>query len=147
MADAQHEVPLGVIVTKGNVWDGNQLLPLLRETRNMWRSFAPAIVMADAGYSSDAIRETIRETWYALPLIDPNKAHPASRLPWKADWKVLYRKRTSVERLYGRLKQHRRLNSLTWRGLAKATIHACLSVITSQATYLVMGGLTQVRAV
>ncbi len=52
-----------------------------------------------------------------------------------------------MERLNGRLKAHRRLDSLRVRGRAKVRIHAMLSTITCQALALATGGRVSVRRV
>lgn len=49
-------------------------------------------------------------------------------------WQALYAKRTSIERLIGRLKHYRRLNKITVRGIEKVMIHSLLSVIVTQAS-------------
>lgn len=45
------------------------------------------------------------------------------------NWQNLYNKRTSVERCFGRLKQHLGANSIRTRGLEKVTLHITLSCI------------------
>ena len=57
----------------------------------------------------------------AQPIIDPNRTHKrmvakAAKIP---DWSTIYKRRTAVERRDGRLKAHRRLNSLRVRGRMK----------------------------
>ena len=49
--------------------------------------------------------------------------------PTKAWW-VLYRKRSGVERIFGRAKDFRRLNRLTLKGIEKATVHCLVSLLT-----------------
>ena len=51
-----------------------------------------------------------------------------------AQWTTLYNKRTSVERLFGRMKEFRRLGSVHHRGLAKITLHVYLSTSTVVAS-------------
>ena len=69
ICDTTHEVPLAVNVTKGNVWDGHHALPLLSQARHVWHDFTPTVVLADAGYSWNVLRDTITDQWHALPLI------------------------------------------------------------------------------
>lgn len=45
------------------------------------------------------------------------------------NWQNMYNKRTSVERCFGRLKQHLGANSIRTRGLDKVTLHITLSCI------------------
>jgi IS5 family transposase len=64
------------------------------------------------------------------------------------EWNTLYDKRTSVERVNSRLKEHRRLNSHCHRGLDKVRIHSLMSVLALVVTALVKANddrLDQVR--
>ena len=49
---------------------------------------------------------------------------------------MLYNRRTSIERLNGRLKAFRKLNHVRVRGRLKVRVHAMLSVIVCQARAL-----------
>ena len=51
-------------------------------------------------------------------------------------WKRLYDKRSSVERVFGRLKEFRRLDKITLRGKQKIELHCLMAVITMQAMAL-----------
>ena len=53
------------------------------------------------------------------------------------EWKSLYARRTAVERVFGRLKEHRRLEQHCYRGLTKLETHCLRSVLTLQAKALV----------
>ena len=61
------------------------------------------------------------------------------------EWKSLLRLRSSIERLNGRLTEHRRLNKLRVRGRLKVQIHTMLSVIVCQAQALATASLISVR--
>ena len=50
------------------------------------------------------------------------------------EWKHLYDKRVSVERLFSRMKEFRRLSSVHHRGIEKVTLHAYLSTLTIVAS-------------
>jgi hypothetical protein len=50
------------------------------------------------------------------------------------EWKKLFSKRTSVERVNSRLKETRRLRKFCFRRIRKVTIHCLMSVLTMQAT-------------
>ncbi len=52
------------------------------------------------------------------------------------EWQALYNKRVSVERVFSRLKQTRRLERHRLRGLAKISLHAVLSMLVLQADAL-----------
>ena len=95
----------------------------------------PSYVLADAGYDSIRNRELV-EAHNAIPII---KRNPRGRVYPKPtiDWYSLYAKRTSIERVFSRLKDFRRLNHLTLKGLSKATVHCLVSVLTLLAHALV----------
>ena len=82
----------------------------------------PTYVLADAGYGSAANREIV-ESYHAVPVI---KSHPRHKVQGATN--PIYSKRSSIERIFGRAKDFRRLNRLTMKGLLKATVH-CLSSI------------------
>lgn len=52
------------------------------------------------------------------------------------EWSGLYAKRTAVERVFSKLKEHRRLNSHCHRGLAKVRLHCLMSVLSLAITVL-----------
>ena len=52
------------------------------------------------------------------------------------EWNALYSKRTSVERVNSKLKEHRRLNSHCHRGLGKVQLHCLMSVLSLLITAL-----------
>ena len=65
-----------------------------------------------------------------------------------SEWKTIYARRSSVERVNSRLKECRRLERHCFRGLAKVTLHALLSVTVMQATalaHLSVGDFTTMR--
>ena len=63
------------------------------------------------------------------------------------EWKALYNRRSSIERLFGRLKCYRRLNNVTVRRIQKVTAHCFLSLIVVQAQALHSATSNQVSAV
>lgn len=120
VSDAEHEIPLGAYVTPANESDMHQVGPSL--------SLLPApprFVLADTGYSSAANRQIVEE-YHAVPVIKP---HPRHKVQITND-ATLYAKRSSIERIFGRLKDFRRLNRLTMKGLEKAAVHCVTSVLT-----------------
>ena len=64
-----------------------------------------------------------------------------------AEWKMIYNRRVAVERLNGRLKGHRKLNSLRVRGRAKVRIHAMMATVVCQAQAMATGTRNLVRSV
>ena len=53
-----------------------------------------------------------------------------------AEWKALYAKRWAIERLFGGMKQSRRLERHQVRGLRRVQLHALMASLTYQATLL-----------
>jgi transposase len=110
MVDTYYEIPITANVTAGNIADIRQATPLLSQARYINSKFHPEYVICDAGYSSKHLRMTIRRQWSARPII---KA-PKNQKKWVGDetpeWQLIFNRRTSVERTFGRMKNHRRLN-------------------------------------
>ncbi|MBA7514932.1 IS1182 family transposase ISDre5 [subsurface metagenome] len=70
---AKYELPLGVIVTPGNVNDTTQLIPLLTKLNAEFDWFSPKTVIADAGYDSTSNYEFITSRFSAVPVIRMRK--------------------------------------------------------------------------
>lgn len=149
LCDTTYELPLAIKVTSGNTADVTQAGPLLRQARFTYTSFYPKYVMCDAGYSSDPLRRLIRRQYRAEPIIDPNPAHKKAyaRTKKTPEWKALYRRRGAIERLNGRLKDHRKLDDVRVRGLMKVSLHAMMSTIVCQAQALATQSRICVRKV
>ena len=147
LADAEYEVPISMTVTAGNIPDIKQASAVLRQARFTTSKFYPDYVICDAGYSSDALRSLIKRQYRAEAIIDPNAAHKKAfaRTEKTPEWKALLRRRSSIERLNGRLKEFRRLNTVRVRGRFKVTLHAMLSVAVCQAKALATESRISVR--
>ena len=149
LCDTTYELPMVVKVTAGNVGDVTQAGPLLQQARYTYSKFDPDYVICDAGYSSDPLRRLIHRQYGAEPIIDPNPSHKKAyaRTIKTPEWKALYNRRGSIERLNGRLKGHRKLDDVRVRGLMKVTLHAMLSIVTCQAWAIVTESRGCVRKV
>lgn len=53
-----------------------------------------------------------------------------------SEWKAIYNKRASVERVFSRLKTYRKLDAIRVRRLAKVWLHVALSLLTMNASAL-----------
>ena len=136
LVDANHEMPIAMIVTKGNLHDSQKATALLRQARYCTNHFFPKYVLADSAYSSDHIRNHIRHNYDdCQPVIDPHPSHKraVAKQQQRPELIPIYRMRQAVERVFSRLKSHRRMNSVRVRGLFKVQVHATLSVMTLQA--------------
>lgn len=149
--DADSEMPIACYVTPANKADSTNIVPLLEQARDRFDWFKPETVIADKGYDSQANSKAIIEDFQAAPIIALRNMRRGSKnrrkgseqrirdvIPrWTEQWKLLYAKRTSVERYFGRVKEHRRLERHCYRGLAKVELHCLLSVLTAQAKAVV----------
>jgi len=127
------ELPLAFTVEPCNRNDKCFIKPLLEKLSGCGVCFET--VLADAQYDSSKVRETVREHG-AEPVIPYRKtSRIKSGLKVGRDFVVhgtkrlinLFRKRVSIERVFGRAKEWLLLNHLRVRGLEQAFIHACLS--------------------
>ncbi len=93
-------------------------------------------MLCDAGYSSRHLRRVIHRQWRAKPLIKAASNHEEWIAEETPEWKRIFSRRVAVERAFGRMKNHRRLNNVTVRTKGKVTVHSLLPVIVTQATAL-----------
>lgn len=63
------------------------------------------------------------------------------------EWNTIYSKRTAVERVNSKLKEHRRLNSHCHRGLSKIRLHCLMSVLSIAVTALAAVNANRVEEV
>ena len=110
--------------------------PLLSQASYITDKFYPDHVICDAGYSSKKLMRAIKWQYRAEPIIKINPSHKKTLVVETKKWKRLYNRRTSIERLFGRLKGHRRLNNITVRRIRKVTVHCFISLIVVQAQAL-----------
>ena len=136
MVDTTHEIPITANITKGNVADIRQATPLLSQARLINSKFHPDYVICDAGYSGDKLRRTIKRQWRTQPIIRAPKTHKKWLPEETPEWQLIFNRRTAVERAFGRMKNHRRLNNITVRRCRKVTVHSLIPVIVTQATAL-----------
>ncbi len=135
LVDTAHEIPIGANITRGNFADINQSTALLTQARRTYGKFHPEYVICDAAYSSARLRKVIKKQWHAEPIIKSRKKNR-----WIVDetpeWQLIFNRRTAVERVFGRMKNHRRLNNITVRRRRKVTVHSLIPVIVTQAVAL-----------
>jgi transposase len=147
LADTQYELPIAANVTAGSTNDGRIASHVLSQARFTYSRFHPQYVICDAGYSSNKLRSLIKRQYRAKPIIKVNPVHKKALFPETEEWKALYNRRTSIERLFGRLKCYRRLNNITVRRKRKVTVHCFLSLIVVQAQALHSALSNQVSSV
>ena len=149
MADTKYEIPVVAKLTTASIHDSRIASHLLSQARFTYSKFHPQYVICDAGYSSKELRHVIKYQYHAEPIIKVNPAHKkAMRLyPETREFQAIYNRRTSIERLFGRLKCYRRLNNVTVRRRHKVTVHCFLSLIVVQAQALHSATSNQVLSI
>ena len=145
--DAEYELPIALTVTPANVHDTRGATRVLRQARYATPKFHPDFVMADKGYSSDALRHHIHRQYRAEPIIKAQGGHKKALARETLEFKAIYNQRVAVERVFSRLKEHRSLNHLRGRGINKATVHCFLAVIVLQGQAVATGCRASVRKV
>jgi transposase len=138
LADTEYELPIVAKVTTASRHDVRVATPLLSQARFTYSKFHPEYIICDAGYSSKKLRQVIKRQYRAKPIIKVNPSHKKAKalLPETEEWKEIYNRRSSIERLNSRLKGYRRLNNITVRRIRKVTVHCFISLITVQAQAL-----------
>jgi transposase len=135
MVDTAYEIPVTANITKGNTSDVRKAGALLGDARRILK-FHPDYVICDAGYSSQALRKLIQRQYRAEAIIKAPKTHKKWLDDETPEWQIIFNQRTAVERVFGRMKNHRRLNNITVRRRLKVTIHSLIPVIVTQAMAL-----------
>jgi transposase len=127
------ELPLAFMVASCNMNEKLFAKPLLEKLKGYGVKFRA--VLADAQYNSSKVREDVKQ-FGAEPVIPYRRSSKVKNgLQVGKDFVTrgvkrlvnLFRKRVSVERMFGRAKEWLLLDHLRVRGLEQAFIHACLS--------------------
>jgi len=127
------ELPLAFMVAPCNMNEKLFAKPLLEKLKGLGVNFKA--VLADAQYNSSKVREDVK-LFGAEPVIPYRRSSKIKNgLKVGKDFIArgikrlvnLFRKRVSVERLFGRAKEWLLLDHLRVRGLEQVLIHACLS--------------------
>jgi transposase len=127
------ELPLAFIVAPCNMNEKLFTKPLLEKLKGLGVNFKA--VLADAQYDSSKVREDVRR-FGAEPVIPYRRSSKVKKgLKVGKDFITrgvkrlvqLFRKRVSVERMFGRAKEWLLFDHLRVRGVEQAFIHACLS--------------------
>jgi transposase len=149
LVDTKHELPMSFKVTSGNVHEINAASVLLSQARWINSKFRPRYVIADSGYSSEPFRRLIRRQYRAIPIIKTNPTHKKAlrSYPETDHWQFIYNRRTCAERLFSRLKCHRKLNFIRVRGIRKVRVHCLMAMIVYLAQVASTGSNGLVRKV
>jgi IS5 family transposase len=127
-ACAETGLPLAWQVETARHHESNFVAPLLDAV--CARGFAPVTCAMDKGYDNNRVYDecAARKVAPIIPLRKGRKA-PLLAIPHSTDeWRTFYRRRSAVEREFGRLKHQYGL-VLRTRGLRKAQLHADLVML------------------
>ena len=207
ISDANHEVPLAMVLTPGNESDMTMLSAVYEKAQDSFEWFKPKHLMADRGYDSTAnhkhlinqkttpvihirkptAKDGMHDGIYTAkgeptclgmkPMeyvtTDPETGHHLYRCPLEGchlktegtkatthcdtehwfdplenprvmgaipraseEWKELYSKRWSIERLFKNTKQSRNLEGHLFRNMEKIRLHTTISMLTYSVTLL-----------
>jgi len=139
--DADFGLPLDYVVVPANRSDSRLYYPTLLSTKAAGNRVE--VVIADAGYDSKRnILLTLKH--HAIPIIRLNPRRSKEKRKRRADyllpvrreseeWNRYYNMRTSVERVFSRLKKELGLEHLKLRRLQRVEAHFALCLITMAA--------------
>jgi Transposase DDE domain len=129
-------LPLAWQVETARSHESNYVAPLLDAIRA--RGFVPATVAMDMGYDNGRVyAECVERNVVPIVPLRKNSGQRESSIPRKSDeWRILYRRRSAVEREFGRLKHHYGLAFLRVRGIERVRLHADLTMLSRLALAL-----------
>lgn len=136
LADTHYEIPIAANLTTASIHDSRVASRVLSNARYTYSKFHPDYVICDAGYSSQKLRQLIKWQYSAKPIVKAHPRHKKALSFETKEWQAIYSRRSSIERVFGRLKGYRRLNDITIRRIRKVTVHCFLSLIVVQAQAL-----------
>lgn len=133
LVDAASELPVALVITDGKVHDSQLLVPLCQKLSRY--HLKPSYVICDKAYDSDDLVSFIVKKLGAYASIPVRAKHKQKELnlalkeQGRTTDKVIYRKRTSVERVFSYLKGRYNLGQEKMRGIGNFLINVFLSVI------------------
>jgi transposase len=126
---ARTGLPLAWEVQTARSHESNYVAPLLDAARA--RGFNPETCAMDMGYDNNRVYAECHERGIA-PVIPLRRGRVQPETPIKRgtpEWGILYRRRTAVEREFGRLKHGFGLAILRVRGIQRVRLHADLIML------------------
>jgi transposase len=112
------------------------------------RGFRPETVAMDAGYDHARVYAECDERGCSavIPLRKGQKERTLRIPRGSEEWSRVYRRRSSVEREFGRLKHHYGLAMLRVRGIERVRLHADLIALARLAAVLASARVAQTYA-
>jgi IS5 family transposase len=132
--DADTELPIAFEVTSGNIYDG-KMFPLLLQ-RVVELGFHPDWVIADAAYDSEENRQ-LAASHGIVAVIPKNRRNRKTQADEPSpEWQAIYSQRTSIERVFSRLKEELALKDIRVRSQWRVTVHIAISLLSMMAVAL-----------
>lgn len=125
------QIPVSTLLTSASVHDSQAAIPLATMTGERVTSLYD---LMDAAYDAEAIREHSRSLGH-VPIIDQNPRKGEKR-PMDPPEKERYKERTSVERVFGRLKDEFGAQHVRVKGATKVMAHLMFGVLALAADQL-----------
>ena len=138
---ADGQIPITTWLTSANLHDSQGAIPMMKESS---KRVTYLYDLMDSAYDAEAIRECSKSLNH-VPIIDWKKRRQAeTSLPCRVTVqpelspaeRVRYRERTSVERVFGRLKDEFGARHVRVRGAAKVSTHLLFGVLALTADQL-----------
>jgi hypothetical protein len=121
---ADGQIPISVLLTSASLHDSQVALPLATITASRVANFYD---LMDGAYDSTIVRDESRKLGH-VPIIEPVK-HAGKLVPLAPHEVVRFRERTTVERVFARLKDEFGASSVRVRGNAKVMAHLMFGVL------------------
>lgn len=136
---AESQLPLMTLVTPANESDFTWAIPLMSRTLTTFGNI-PKYIIADKGYDSREIREYIQGICRSTKDIIPQREFTDLQPIYSANWKKIYKKRTTAERVWNIFKNLLNLGNLRVRGLQRVTrlvkfVCICVLIVALAAYY------------
>jgi len=125
------QIPISCIVTSASVHDSQVAIPLSKMSS---QRVTCLYELMDAAYDSKAIKEYVRSLDH-VPIIDHNPRR-GKKIKMESPTKVRYNERTSVERVFGRLKEEFGAKHVQVKGPEKVTAHLMFGIVALAADQL-----------
>lgn len=136
---AESQLPLMTLVTPANESDFTWAIPLMSRTLTTFGNI-PKYVIADKGYDSREIREYIQGISGSTKDIIPQREFTDLQPAYGANWKRIYKKRTTAERVWNIFKNILNLGDIRVSGLHRVTklvkfVCICVLIVALAAYY------------
>jgi IS5 family transposase len=132
--DAETELPIVFDVTSGNVHDSKMFPILLRRVVEL--GFHPEWIIADSAYDSDENRQLAASNGIVAVIPQNRRNRKTQTEEPSREWQAIYSQRTSVERVFSRLKEELALKDIRVRSQWRVTVHIAISLLSMMVVAL-----------